>query len=141
MNMTAQQGLGLVWLLEQERGRDFFLATPNDSPWLHVDFPTGPDKYAIWNSTGSVYKCEGPYDEVPDDPIYTPPKWDALEKWPRAMEELNKQSDAIDALIDIVLGGLAWNGGHVQDEIRDAIEKVAPGRIDRLLDIRRVHAE
>lgn len=138
MRMTAQQGLGLVWLLEQERGRDFFLATPNDSPWLHVDFPTGPDKYAIWNSTGSVYKCEGMYDEVPDDPVYTPPEYTKLEQSLRALEEANRQSDAVDALIGIVLDGLAWNGGHVQDEIRAEIERIAPGRLDRLLDIRRV---
>lgn len=136
MNFTAQQGLGLVWLIQHEEGRDFFLAAPNMSPWLQVDFPTGPTKYAIWNATGSVYECEGPYDAVADDPIYTPPEYSRLEKSLRAMEEADKQSDTVDALIRLVLEGLAWNGGHVQDEIRQQIEQIAPGRLDRLLALR-----
>lgn len=136
MRFLSQQGLGLAWLLEQNPGLDFFLMAPNDSPWLSVDFPTGSKKYAIWNSTGSVYECEGPYDAVAEDPIYTPPEFSRLEKSMRAMEEADRQSDAVDALICLLL-----EYGTGQNYLRERIEQIAPGVLARLGALERVRGD
>lgn len=97
MRLTSLQALGLAWLLDKE-GIDVLLEQRGDSPWLFADFMTSNRRYVIWNTTGSVYKCEGPMDEVPDDPIYTPQSFTRHIANDRLLHMMEKVTDERDSL-------------------------------------------
>lgn len=71
--MSAQQALGLAWLLN-EHGEDVMLQ--QQGHWLTVDFFTREIVYCIWDTTGAVHATEslggGVNNAVADDPVYTP---------------------------------------------------------------------
>lgn len=76
MHITAEQGLGLAWVLSTV-GQDVLISGGdrtafNRSNWLCVDYPTLGRYFAIWDATGAVYECVGELREVPEDPIYVP---------------------------------------------------------------------
>lgn len=96
MKISAEAALGLAWVLN-ERGSDVFLQAQPGSPWLAVDFPTRPDQYAIWQTTGAVYKV-GSDGAVEEDPVYVPADFSAHLKRDRLMRMLERVTEERDEL-------------------------------------------
>lgn len=99
MHLTAEQGLGLAWVLHTV-GQDCLLGGAqrdsfNRSPWLHVDYPTLGRFFVILDSTGAVYETMGDMHEIPDDPIYVPMSFSSHIASDRLLHMLDRRNNML----------------------------------------------
>lgn len=102
--MTAEQALGMAWLISEHKA-DVWIQMPPRSHWLHVDFPTVGLRFAVWDSTGAVHAIINEMGEVSEDPVYTPGDYDFFvmmkhEKVAKFAERMMEERDAALVLVD-----------------------------------------
>jgi hypothetical protein len=99
MHITAEQALGLAWVLNTV-GQDVLISGGdrtafNRSNWLCVDYPNLNRYFAIWDTTGAVYECVGELREVPEDPIYVPGSFSKHQANDRLLHMMEKRDDML----------------------------------------------
>jgi len=104
VHLTAEQGLGLAWILHTV-GQDCLLSGAqrdsfNRSPWLHVDYPTLGRFFCILDATGAVYETVGEMREIPDDPVYMPLSYSKHVRIDRLLHMLEKRDDMLRRVRD-----------------------------------------
>lgn len=100
MKLTAEGALGLAWVLDR-MGNDVYLDAQPMSPWVSVDFPTRPEKFAIWLATGDVYRV-GTDGAVEEDPVYSPGEFarqQAADRLLRVLDKVTTEKEELESLV------------------------------------------